>query len=83
MDNGKDGSKKPGDDFDLEPRRPNIWGPFYLVLGIGGLLFSIFSLWHHIAGIVPLYGTIMTSVLIGAISLLMLVYGYRVMKRDI
>lgn len=86
MDNTKgDNGEKQGDDFDVEKdsRRSKIWGSFYLILGIGGLVFSIFSLWHDIGGIVPLYGTVMASILVGAISLLILIYGYRVIRRDV
>ena len=55
-------------DYNEDIKKPKIWGLFYLVLGIAGLLFSVFSIIHNLDKPVPLYGTVIVGVLIGAIS---------------
>ena len=69
-------------DFDDDTKRPNIWGPFYLILGLGSLAFSVYSVYYSV-GMVPLYGTVVAGVLIGALSIVVIIFGYRIMKRDI
>lgn len=79
----KDSDSKDDLDMDEDTKRPKLWGPFYLIIGFAGLIFSGYSVFHSLDKLVPLYGTAMTGVLIGAISLLLIVYGYRVIRRDI
>lgn len=83
--NAPDKNPVPKDNFDMDndAKRPNLWGTFYLLLGIGGLIFSIYSIVNSIGGTVPLFGPIMASVLTGAISMLFIVYGYRVIRKDL
>ncbi|MGP8216927.1 MAG: hypothetical protein ACLQQ4_15275 [Bacteroidia bacterium] len=57
-------------------------GGVYIILGIIGLAFSIYSVGYDLLNIVPLYGTVMAGVLIGALSILIIVFGYRIIKRD-
>jgi len=64
-----------------EQKSPKLWGFFYFILGITGLAFSIYTLINSF-GMVPLYGTATASLLIGALSILFVFYGYRVIKRD-
>jgi len=63
--------------------KSSVWGIFYLLVGIVGLAFSIFSGYYDFENIVPLFGTVIAGVLIAALSILMIIYGYRIMKRDI
>jgi hypothetical protein len=72
----------PDIDIDEDTKRPNVWGPFYLIIGLMGLAFSAYAIIHSI-GMVPLYGTVVAGVLIGLLSIVIIIYGYRIMKRDI
>jgi len=60
-----------------------VWGLIYLMIGIASLCFSIYSIMYDIKNIVPIYGTMIASVLIGALAILVIIYGYRVFKKDI
>ena len=77
MDNT--GNKR--NDEDPEEKRPKFWGTIYLLLGVIGIAFSAYELIYSI-GMVPLYGTVTTAALVGVLSLLLMIYGYRVIKRD-
>jgi membrane protein implicated in regulation of membrane protease activity len=54
-----------------------------MLAGITGLTTSIYSGYYDMYNIVPLFGTVIAGVLIAALSILMIVYGYRLFKRDI
>jgi hypothetical protein len=71
-------------DFNVETtyQKTKVCGIFYVVLGIGGLTFSILALWYNMEATIPTYGTIMTAVLVGTISQFMLVYGYSSIRRN-
>lgn len=58
-------------------------GIFYFILGLLGLAFSIFSGYYDFENIVPLFGTVIAGILIGALSILIIIYGYRIMRKDI
>lgn len=64
-----------------EEKKPKFWGTIYILLGILGIAFSTYELIHSI-GMVPLYGTVTTAILVGVLSILIIIYGYRVIKRD-
>jgi hypothetical protein len=67
---------------DPEENKPRLWGFFYLILGISCLAFSIYTVLYDLESIVPLYGTVMTGVLLGALSIFIIIFGYRIIKRD-
>jgi len=64
-------------------RKWNPWGFVYLVIGIVGLSFSVYSTLYDLLNIVPIYGTVMAGLLIGVLSLFIIIYGVRIIKRDI
>ena len=64
-----------------EVKKPKFWGGLYVALGIGGLAYAAYLL-INCRDIVPLIGAITAGVLIGALSIFMIVLGYRVIKRD-
>jgi hypothetical protein len=81
----KENTNKPGlkdMENDPEEKRPKFWGTFYLVLGIGCLAFSLYSIVYNFKSIVPLYGTQMTGALLGVLSIFMIIFGYRIIKKD-
>ncbi len=68
-------------DDEAERKHPTLWGGAYIVLGLLGLCFSGYALMGS-GGIVPVYGAVTAGVLVGVISLLLIAYGYRVMRKD-
>jgi len=64
-----------------EEKHPRLWGVIYILIGIDGLAFSIYALISSL-GMVPLYGTVTAGVLIGLLSIIIIMYGYRVFNRD-
>jgi hypothetical protein len=68
-------------DDEAERKHPVLWGVAYIILGLIGLCFSAYALIGNM-GIVPLYGAVTAGVLVGAISLLLIAYGYRIMRKD-
>jgi hypothetical protein len=70
-------------DLDKGDKRPKMWGSFYLITGIIGLGVSIYSGFYDFKNIVPLFGTVIAGVLIAALSILMIIYGFRLFKKDI
>jgi hypothetical protein len=64
-----------------EEKHPKLWGIIYILIGINGLTFSVFALVHSL-GMVPLFGTVTAGMLIGLLSIVIIIYGYRVFKRD-
>ena len=74
--------KSPESNNDPDFKRPKLWGTFYLLLGLLGLGFAVYSIFYDIKNIVPLYGTVMAGALIGALSLLIIIFGYRIIKKD-
>jgi len=81
MNNQNANLPEDNDDKDPEVKKPKFWGSIYIVLGIGGLSFSIYTLLDSF-GTVPLYGTVTASVLVGALSIFFIFYGYRIFTRD-
>ena len=64
-----------------EEKKPKLWGAIYIVFGVVGLGFSA----HIIINcneITPLFGAITGGVLLGALSIFLIAFGYRVIKRD-
>jgi hypothetical protein len=85
MNNLKDNSNPESiNDFNFEDDSPksHIWGIFYVFLGLGGLTFTVFSLWHVMKELTPGYD-IMSSLMAGTLSQLVLVYGYSIMRRNV
>jgi|GEM_PF-1232976 hypothetical protein len=78
---GNDKPDDPGSDTEPEQKRPKFWGTVYILLGMISLAFSVYSLINSF-GTVPLYGTVTASVLIGALGIFLIIYGYRILKRD-
>jgi len=68
-------------DDEAERKHPVLWGVAYIILGLLGLCFSAYTLLGSF-GIVPLYGAVTAGVLVGVISLLLIAYGYRVIRKD-
>jgi hypothetical protein len=64
-----------------ETKKPKLWGAIYLILGIGSLTFAIATLIHSF-GMVPLYGTVTAAVLVGALGIFLIIYGYRIFRKD-
>ena len=64
-----------------EKRNPRLWGIIYVIIGIDGLAFSVYALVDSL-GMVPLYGTVTAGVLIASLSILIIIYGYRIFNRD-
>jgi len=86
MDNSeKHKTPESNDNFDLgdSPKRPVLWGSFCFIIGLLGLAFSIFSGYYDLENIVPLFGTVIAGILIGLISILIIIYGYRIMRGDL
>jgi hypothetical protein len=65
-----------------EDKKPRGWGFFYLLLGLACLGFAIYIVLYDLESIVPLYGTVMTGVLLGALSIFVIIFGYRIIRRD-
>jgi hypothetical protein len=84
MDNSEK-NNAPEDDIDLarDVKRPKLWGFIYLILGIIGLATSLYSGYYDLNNIVPLFGTVVAGVLIAALSILIIIYGYRLIRKDI
>lgn len=86
MDNpDKDKTPETNNVPDLEKgvKRPRLWGSFYLILGIAGLGASLYSGYYDLQNIVPLFGTVIAGVLTCAISILIILYGYRMIRKDL
>jgi hypothetical protein len=64
-----------------DTKRPMLWGTFYIILGIIGLIISVYTMLNS-TGIVPLFGTVTTGALMGVLSIFMIIYGYGIIKRD-
>jgi len=73
--NDNNGAEEP------EEKHPRLWGIIYILIGINGLAFSVYALIQSL-GMVPLYGTVTAGVLIGLLSIIIIIYGFRVFKRD-
>jgi len=86
MDNSeKNKTPETMDEIDLDKggKRPKFWGSVYLIIGIGGLAACLYTGYYDLYNIVPLFGTVIAGVLIAAISVLIIIYGYRMMRRDL
>jgi len=68
-------------DKESEEKYPRLWGIIYSLIGIDGLVFSVFTLIYSL-GMVPQYGTITVGVLIGILSIIISIYGYRLFNKD-
>ncbi|HTB05552.1 MAG TPA: hypothetical protein VK806_01280 [Bacteroidia bacterium] len=64
-----------------EVKKPKFWGTIYFILGIVGLICSIYILWNC-TNMVPLAGAATGGILLGALSILLIVFGYRVINKD-
>lgn len=73
--------KKGNNEEQPEVKHPKLWGIIYIMLGLIGLFFSA-NLLMNSNEIVPLIGAITGGVLLGALSLFLLVLGYRVLNKD-
>lgn len=84
MDNSEK-DKTPEEEIDLirDVKRPKLWGFICLLVGIIGLGTSLYSGYYDMYNIVPLFGTVIAGVLIAALSILIIIYGYRLLKKDI
>ena len=80
MDNSEN-DKTP--ELDQGDKRPKMWGVLYLVAGITGICISIYSGFYDLKNIVPLFGSVVAGILVAALSILMMIYGYRLLRRDI
>ncbi|HTB31502.1 MAG TPA: hypothetical protein VK808_05720 [Bacteroidia bacterium] len=64
-----------------EEKHPRLWGIIYMLIGINGLAFAVYALLRSLS-MVPLFGTVTAGVLIGLLSFIIIIYGYRVFNRD-
>ena len=62
-------------------KNPIRWGILYIIFGIIGLAVSIYAVKNSF-DIVPIFGTVMAGMSTGALSIFIIVYGYRIMKKD-
>jgi hypothetical protein len=69
------------DEEEPEVKNPKLWGIIYLLLGIAGLIYSGYLL-ANCNQIVPFIGAATGGVLLGALSIFLIVFGYRVIKKD-
>ncbi len=78
-------SENKNDNPDNTPdiKKPTLWGVIYFILGITGLAFSIYGVVNCIDTTVPLFGTVIAGVLVGALSIFIIIYGVRVMEREV
>jgi hypothetical protein len=68
-------------DEEPEEKSPRLSGSICMILGVSGLAFSVYTLISSL-GMVPLYGTVTAGVFIGFLSIIIIIYGYRVFNRD-
>ncbi len=64
-----------------EDEKTTLFGLFYFMLGIIGLASSGYALVYNLESI-PIFETVIAGVLISALSILVINYGYRVIRRD-
>jgi hypothetical protein len=76
---GNSNSTKKGEE--PEEKNPRLWGVIYIVIGVCGLAFSGYALIDSLS-MVPLFGTVTAGMLIGLLSIIIIIYGYRVFKRN-
>ncbi len=69
-------------DKEPEEKNPRLWGVIYILIGITGLAFSVYALIYSLGIMIPLYGTVTAGILIGLLSIIIIIYGYRVFKKD-
>ena len=68
-------------DEEPEEKHPRLWGIIYILIGINGLVFSVFALLRSLS-MVPLFGTVTAGMLIGLLSIMIIIYWFRVFNRD-
>ncbi len=61
---------------------PKLLGSLYILLGLIGLVFAGYSLLNNRPDIFPMFGTAISGAFIGALSVVILIYGYRVFRKD-
>jgi len=61
---------------------PKLLGSLYILLGLIGLAFAGYSILNNRPDILPMLGTGISGAFIGALSVLILIYGYRVFGKD-
>lgn len=69
--------------IDKGDKRPKMWGVLCVIAGVIGIAISIYTGFYDFKNIVPLFGTVMAGVLIAGISILLIIYGYRLLKKDL
>jgi len=82
-ENDNSREKNNGTDIAEGGKSPRLWGAFYMLLGIAGLAASLYTGYYDLYNIVPLFGTVIAGVLTCAISILIILYGYRMIRRDL
>lgn len=68
-------------DEEPEEKHPKLLGVIYMGLGIIGVAFSAYALIQSL-GMVPLFGTVTAGMLVGLLSIIIIIYGYRVFNKD-
>ena len=58
-----------------------LWGAFYIILGVIGLLGSVYAILSGV-GIIPLIGTVTIGGFMGLLSIFIIMYGYGIIKKD-
>jgi hypothetical protein len=72
---------KNNDNRELKGRNPRLLGLIYILLGITGLCFSLFALVYSLET-APLYSTLTIFSMVSLLSILLILYGYQVIKKD-
>ncbi len=70
-------------DLDKGGKRPKFLGSVYIIIGILGLAATLYSGYYDLYNIVPLFGTVVAGILTGAVSVLIIAYGYRMIRKDL
>lgn len=78
------GSMKTASTNNKKPFRlhPKLLGAVYIMLGIIGLGFAFLTLFSNLKDIYPVFGATISGAFVGALSVLILIYGYRVFSKD-
>ena len=67
---------------DRANRLSMLWGLLYLILGLMGILISIFSVAYNLENIVTQSANLIAGAFTGILSVLIILYGYRIMKKN-
>jgi hypothetical protein len=66
---------------DTPKKSPKLWGTIYIIFGMMGLASALYLIMHS-EEIGPMLPTILAGSLLGALSIVAIVFGYRVMNKD-